>query len=491
VYDGDGRQAQMIDPLGAVATTLYDNGGRVTASIDRDGREKDFSYDADNRVTQEVWKVSGTAVNTLTYSFDNDGRLLTAKNNAGTVTYGYDAQGRTTTQQDVFGLSLTFAYDGADRRTSVQDSLGGTLTSAYDAANRLTTREFGGASQTPLRFDLAYDNRNEVTTLAYYSDLAGTNVVGTTAYGYDDAGRVTAITLKNSSAATLSYYDYQYDGADRVTQESWSSTTATHTFSGTHTYAYDAASQLTAADGTVYSYDGTGNRTMAGYSTGTGNELSNDGTWTYTYDAEGDLTQKSMGASATTVYYAYDLNDRLTSVRVTSDGTTNVTTATYTYDAAGRLVQEDEWQTGGSVVTTRFAQDDTGQFWATVNTSNVVQRRYFRGDQVNDYVAQIDASNVLSWDLADRMLTVRDVVSSAGVVLTHEEYNAFGLIVSETDTTKAGNALFQGMWLDRPLVQYVTPNRVLNPLTDRWLQPDQTLFTAGDPNLYRVMGNHW
>src|SRR5262249_3769416 len=153
---------------------------------------------------------------------------------------------------------------------------------------------------------------------------------------------------------TLSYYDYQYDNADRVTREDWSSTTATHTFTGAHTYAYDASSQLTQDGAAGYSYDDAGNRTNAGYATGTGNRLTTDGTWTYTYDAEGDLTQKSMGASATTVYYSYDLNDRLTSVRVTSNGTTNVTTATYTHDALGRLAQEDEWQTGGSVVTTRF-----------------------------------------------------------------------------------------------------------------------------------------
>src|SRR5262249_27149382 len=162
------------------------------------------------------------------------------------------------------------------------------------------------------RFDYAYTSRDQVSSLTRYSDLAGTTVVGTTAYGYDDAERVTSITNKNGAAATLSYYDYQYDNADRVTREDWSSTTATHTFTGAHTYAYDASSQLTQDGAAGYSYDDAGNRTNAGYATGTGNRLTTDGTWTYTYDAEGDLTQKSMGASATTVYYSYDLNDRLT-----------------------------------------------------------------------------------------------------------------------------------------------------------------------------------
>ena len=37
-----------------------------------------------------------------------------------------------------------------------------------------------------------------------------------------------------------------------------------------------------------FSYDANGNRTMTGYSTGTGNRLLSDGTYNYTYDDEGN-----------------------------------------------------------------------------------------------------------------------------------------------------------------------------------------------------------
>src|SRR5262249_45089349 len=36
-------------------------------------------------------------------------------------------------------------------------------------------------------------------------------------------------------------------------------------------------------------------RTMTGYTTGTANELTKDGTWTYSYDNEGNLTKKTKG----------------------------------------------------------------------------------------------------------------------------------------------------------------------------------------------------
>jgi RHS repeat-associated protein len=66
------------------------------------------------------------------------------------------------------------------------------------------------------------------------------------------------------------------------------------------------------------------------------------------------------------------------------------------------------------------------------------------------------------------------------------EHNAFGLTVSETDTTKAGNVLWEGMLYDRPLVLYVTPNRPYDPATARWLSQDPIF---ADINLYRGMGN--
>jgi hypothetical protein len=40
----------------------------------------------------------------------------------------------------------------------------------------------------------------------------------------------------------------------------------------------------------VYSYDANGNRTMTGYQTGSGNQVTTDGLWSYTYDAEGNQT---------------------------------------------------------------------------------------------------------------------------------------------------------------------------------------------------------
>src|SRR5262249_49789506 len=165
-----------------------------------------------------------------------------------------------------------------------------------------------------------YDNRNELTSLTRYSDLAGTQVVGTTTYGFDDSSRVTSIVSKNGSGSTLSAYTYTYDNSNRLGSEARWSQVGTTTYSGTNSYTYDAASQLLGDGTNNYSYDANGDRTMAGYQTGTGNRLTTDGLWTYTYDAAGNEVQKQSRSSADTWLYGYDTLNRLTAVVDKSDG---------------------------------------------------------------------------------------------------------------------------------------------------------------------------
>src|SRR5438874_8399364 len=86
-----------------------------------------------------------------------------------------------------------------------------TLTSVYDAAHRLTTREFGGSGQTALRLDLTYTNADRIATETRYSDLAGTNKIGSTTMTYDGVGRLTNLQHFNGGMTILANYTYTYD----------------------------------------------------------------------------------------------------------------------------------------------------------------------------------------------------------------------------------------------------------------------------------------
>ena len=102
------------------------------------------------------------------------------------------------------------------------------------------------------------------------------------------------------------------------------------------TFTYDATDQLTHDGTATYSYDANGNRTMAGYATGPGNRLTNDGTWTYTYDAEGNLTKKSKGAAPETWTFGYDHRNQLiwAEKRATAGGTLQMRATTTTMPSA-------------------------------------------------------------------------------------------------------------------------------------------------------------
>jgi RHS repeat-associated protein len=483
VYDGLNRVVKETDPLGNATTTAYDAAGRETSVIDRDGRTQKFSYDAADRLTAATWLSAANAtVNLLTYSYDPKGNLLSAADYHGTVSYGYDALDRVQTYSNVFGQVLTYSYDAADRLTQRADSLGGVLTSVYDNANRLTSRQLGGSGQTQARVDLGYTNRNELSTITRFSDVAGTTVVGTTAYSYDDSSRVTAITNKNGSNATLSYYNNSYDSADRITAETWNSGGT----SGTHTYTYDSINQLTNDGARAYSYDANGNRTMAGYQTGTANRLTNDGTYTYTYDGEGNLTGKSKSGETWT--FGYDnLNQLVTLQEVTSTGTQ--LQVTYTYDVEGKRVQQDEWKPGTGTVTTRFAFDGD-QVWAELSGTNAVQTRYLWGNGQTQLFARTDTGVGLRWELTDHLGSVRDVVSADGTtVLDHIEYGGFGTIASETNAGNGGRYTFTALAYDRDAGTLTAWGRTLLVTTGQWMQEDPIQFQAGDADLRRYVGN--
>jgi RHS repeat-associated protein len=485
VYDGLNREVRSTDPTGHTVTQAYDAASRLTSETDRLGRVMTYAYDNANRLTAETWLATGGTVvlNTQRWSYDNNGNVLSAADNIGTYTLGYDALNRLTAQTDVFGLTLTFSYDSADRRTLVQDSLGGVLTSVYDSANRLTSRQLSGNSMQ-LRIDPGYNARNDLTSLTRYGTTGTTMVVGTTTYGIDDGQRITAITNKDGSSTTLSYYNSAYDAANRITQESWGSGAST----GTHVYSYDKTSQLLSDGSTTYSYDLNGNRTMAGYSTGSDNRLTFDGTYTYTYNAEGDLTQKVSTTATWT--YGWDNMNRLVGVKqVTATGTQ--VSVSYAYDVLGKRVEDDTWKPGTGTVTVRHAYDGNN-IWADVTTTNTLLARYVYGDGVDQVWARAMPAGLtnsgVAWYLTDRQGSVRDIMNASSVVGDHIDYDGYG---NPTHTTVSFGDQFGyagGLYSYDTRMEQLGA-RWYDPATGRWVSEDPSGFGSDGPNLYKYVRN--
>jgi RHS repeat-associated protein len=408
--------------------------------------------------------------------------MLTAANNAGTVTMTYDSLDRLATQQEPFGVLVTSTYDKAGNRTLVQDSFGGVTTSVYDAADRLTSRQFGGTGQTPLRIDLGYTVRDQIASETRYSDLAGTQLVGSSSYSYDGAERLTHLQHLNGSSSNLANYTYTYDLASRVTSETLNGTTTS--------YSYDSTNQLTNDSTTTYSYDGTGNRTMTGYQTGTGNQLLNDGTWAYTFDSEGNEIKKSKGANAETWTFGYDNQNHLIWAKDSAtDGGSVLMLATYTYDALGDRIEKDVWtSSSGTTTVTRFAYDG-GNVFADLDSSNTLQVRYLLGDQPDQFFARITTGSGASWFLPDREGSIRDITDAGGTVQDHILYGGFGNMTSESNASYGGRIKYTGLQADSETGFYFAINRYYDPQTGRWISVDPLGFASEDSNLYRYVRN--
>ena len=237
------------------------------------------------------------------------------------------------TVAEPFGLSLTFTWDALGRRTKVDDSLGGVTTSVYDVLNRLESRKFGGTGQTPLRIDLTYTVEGQQESFTRYSDLAGTTKVATTSYTYDAAQRLANLHHFDGSNNNIANYTYTYDSHSRLTNINRNGTVTT--------YTYDDTDQLTADGTNTFTYDAEGNRTNTGYTTGTGNQLTSDGTWNYTYDDEGNMTKKVKISNGLTWTYGYDHRNQLTWVeKRATDGGALQKKVEFQYDAFGNRLEK-------------------------------------------------------------------------------------------------------------------------------------------------------
>ncbi|HEX3659210.1 MAG TPA: RHS repeat-associated core domain-containing protein, partial [Pirellulales bacterium] len=280
-------------------------------------------------------------------------------------------------------------------------------------------------------------------------------------------------------------------------------------------YGYDAAGQLTGATYAAtpwanesYSYDPAGNRetTTTGTAatdtlqtttstTTTGNQLQSDGTFIYSYDADGNVVQKERISEAEApdfkTVYSYDNAGRLVEA-TTEDNTDTITqNIVYSYNVEGQRVGET-LTVGGTSTVTKFAYDLDGNVAATFTGNNVLTGTYVYGQAVDQLLAQEDGSGNVNWMITDRDQSVRDVVQYNGTtsVVDHIDYNSFGVTIDESNPSAAHIDGYAGYVNDLALGMLETQSRIYNPSTGEFISQDPTGFSgSADGNLYEYAGN--
>ena len=379
-YDIFGHVTQSKDPRGLITNFSVDDLGRVTKQTLPDGDWVETRYDSLSLVTKAWTKQNGSETSpAVSYTYDILNRTSQVDYNTGElVVYTYDLNDnilRMTTNDRGQPYIYIYTHDQLNRvKTRVDTLLRYKTFWEYDDASmrtRMYIEPFSGGAKL---YDVSYsyDEANRLlsvtdaltakTATFDYFDIGAlktvTNPNGTSAHRtLDSLNRLDTLEYKLNATTVLSSLDYTYDDKSNVTQLIRNDTGAGGT-SKTFSFGYDKISRLTSAnygDETVsYTYDKSGNRltqvsSVDGTTTYTiaadSNQLthrslvpedSDFSTMSYTYDAEGKLTQRSEGADSDA--FTYYFGSQLKQIQQTRN---NVVTQTvrYNYNGNGQRVK--------------------------------------------------------------------------------------------------------------------------------------------------------
>jgi RHS repeat-associated protein len=492
-YNADGWLTATTNPNSYTATYSYDAIGELTSVTDFNGRQTTYSYNRVGWRTGETW-VSGSYA--ATYSYDNAGEMTAAADSNSTYTFTYYSNGQVHQSAVSYpGLAsmgtvtLTYSYDGFGNRTGLTDNAGSGATTTYTYNNdfQLASQDFKtGSTNADLSF--TYDSSTDAVSTITMTGGSDTLTAGYS-YGTNTIGIVYA-----DSTTTFASFNYTLNTAGQVTTYTGPAGSSGFT-NGTLTYAYDGDGQLTGVTGAetyTYGFDGTGNRNTTGYTTSTGNEMTaaptpGSSTLTqYAYDHNGNLT--SVTDSAGDVWtYTWDYRDRLTQV-VEKSGATTLLNEQLTYDVFDDLIGVAV--STGSTTPAHWTVYDGKNPYIDFNSSGTLTTRYLTNPQGIDLLyGRVSSGGAVAWYFTDLEGSIREIVNQGGTVLDQVNYDPFGNVLYESTPANGDRFKFQGGEFDANLNLYRFGKRWNDPLNGRWISQDPLGFAAGDANLYRFIDN--
>jgi RHS repeat-associated protein len=484
----------LTDQRGNTMKYGYDTVGNLTGIIYADTTSESFSYNSQGKVLQSTDR-KGSKID---YTYDTQGRLLTATSADGSVpSYTYDSSGNVKTATNASGTisldydpanhltkitypngkSLTYAYNAGGQRISMVDQSGFTTNYSYTAAGQLAgTTNALGNPLATYTYDLAGNLTKEVNGNGTYKT-----------YQYDKAGQIGHLINYAADNTINSRFDYTYNNLGEKISET--------TLDGTWTYQYDAIGELTHAvfaatnanianQDLTYQYDTAGNRIQTitngatvNYSTNNVNQYTNIGNTIDKYDANGNLTSQLKGGITTT--YTYNTLNKLTGVSDTSGNTW-----AYTYDALGnRIASNHNGQQTTYLVDPTGLGRIVGQYDGSGNT--IANYTYGLG-----LTSQVSGGNTNYYSFDSLGSTVGLTGNSGGSYLNSYTYSPFGESLISTETV-ANTFQFVGKYgvSNGGNGLYLMGARKYDPSTGRFTQEDPTGLNGGDTNLYRYTYN--
>jgi RHS repeat-associated protein len=470
-YDAFGRVTKTTFPSTHIETYGYDANNNLTSKTDRKNQTITYVYDALNRLNKKQYPDS-TEVD---YVYDLIGKIQSVNDPTGTYGFSYDNTGRligTSTSYSFLAarnFTENYTYDKASNRTSFTDPESGSTTYAYDTLNRLTTLTPPSAFATS-SFGFSYDALSRRTQMTRPNNV-------TTNYTYDNLSRLLTV-LHRLSGSTIDGASYTVDNAGNRTAKTDQRTAVTSN------YGYDSIYQLlsgTQGGSTTesYTYDPVGNRTaslgVSSYTNNSSNELTSTSIASYTYDANGNTLTGVTGSNTTS--YAWDYENRLTSVTLPGSGGT----VSFKYDPLGRRIYKSS-SSGTSV----YAYDIDNLIEET-NAAGTVVARYAENFNIDEPLAMV-RSSATSYYHADGLGSVTSLSNAAGAVVQTYTYDSYGKQTASSGSLT--NAFqFASREFDSETGLYFMRARYYDPATGRFVSEDPSVFEGG-MNFYPYVDNN-
>jgi len=323
-YDLEGQLLAIRNPSGDEWSFAYDGSGQCIHQKAFDGREYWFGYDPSGtitslkdslgRTTKLVYDQDLNLIERLLadgseekYEYDARGDLLSASNGVTTVRYRRDLMGQVIEEShEIDGEIFTVenSYDVWAERVSRKSSLGHDEIIERDGLGTAVRLRLGASPGSPLdvRFTRTYDG-DELTRELGLGGRIESEI--------DHNGRVMSRRVMNIHSPSIADGMPEYVGKRRsgaifertFAYDIMGNVTRTTGRRGACEYSYDGGSRLLDAllsDGTKeasYRYDASSNRhdaTGPKCVYGPGNRLLQRGNTYYTWDADGQLTEKRV-----------------------------------------------------------------------------------------------------------------------------------------------------------------------------------------------------
>ncbi|MCA9260624.1 MAG: PD40 domain-containing protein, partial [Planctomycetales bacterium] len=472
-YDAAGNLIGIDYVNGASEQFAYDAEGGLLSSVNRRGQTTRYETNAAGQITKKTY-ADGTTVD---YAYDARGRIYAAADDSGTIALTYSDLDVLERVDYPDGKFLDFEYNIVGQRTRVLDQDGFVVNYGYDDLGRLD----------------ALTNSTGGLIIAYQYDAAGRlsredKGNGTFAtYDYDLAGQLLTLTYFAPGGGLNSRFEYSYDALGRRTSETLTDDDPA-TDDGATRYQYDALGQLIQVEtpaGRViqYQYDAVGNRisviddgVVTTYETNNVNEYTRVGDARFTYDADGNRISKT-NASGTTIS-SFDSDNLLTSVAGAG------VSASFVYNALNQKVSSTL-----NGVETQYLIDPLGHWTinAQYDAAGAAIARYAYGPTLVSQFASDGATYFYEYDANSN---TSGLTGPTGDYANRYSYTPFG----ETTTISAAVAneftFVGGLGIASDATGLAAMRaRIYDPTVGQFISNDPTGITAGDPNLRRYVAN--